>query len=89
MRIGASLSIPVIVALSVRHTLTCHDREFGGAYDLGGACDVACEPVVKEPLGDLRQAGVIHADEPLWNQRGRLRGLWVVLYCRRPPATPA
>ncbi|HEX2174222.1 MAG TPA: IS66 family transposase [Dehalococcoidia bacterium] len=40
---------------------------------------VACEPVVEDLLGDLRQAGVIHADETPWRQHGRLRWLWVVL----------
>jgi transposase len=40
---------------------------------------VACEPVVEDLLGDLRQAGVIHADETPWKQHGRLRWLWVVL----------
>jgi transposase len=38
---------------------------------------VACEPVVEDLLGDLRQAGVIHADETPWKQHGRLR--WLVL----------
>jgi transposase len=38
---------------------------------------VACEPVVEDLLGDLRQAGVIHADETPWRQHGRLR--WLVL----------
>jgi hypothetical protein len=38
---------------------------------------VACEPVVEDLFGDLRQAGVIHADETPWKQHGRLR--WLVL----------
>jgi hypothetical protein len=33
----------------------------------------------RDLLGDLRQAGVIHADETPWRQHGRLRWLWVVL----------
>ena len=40
---------------------------------------IACEPVVEDLLGDLRQAGVIQADETPWKQHGRLRWLWVVL----------
>jgi transposase len=38
---------------------------------------IACEPVVEDLLGDLRQGGVIHADETPWRQHGRLR--WLVL----------
>src|ERR687897_3822970 len=40
---------------------------------------IACEPVVADLLGELRKAGVIHADETPWRQHGRLRWLWVVL----------
>lgn len=40
---------------------------------------VACEPVVEDLLGDLREAGVIHADETPWRQKTTRCWLWVVL----------
>jgi transposase len=40
---------------------------------------IACEPVVEDLLGDLRQAGVIHADETPWRQHKKRYWLWVVL----------
>jgi transposase len=80
-----------IAALSVRyHVSRARIREFlavwfGVPLSVGtlDRCirevGVACEPVVEDLLGDLRQAGVIHADETPWRQHGRLRWLWVVL----------
>jgi transposase len=80
-----------IAALSVRyHVSRAKIREFltvwfGVPLSVGtlDRCirevGVACEPVVEDLLGDLRQAGVIHADETPWKQHGRLRWLWVVL----------
>jgi len=80
-----------IAALSVRyHISRARIREFlagwfGVALSVGtlDRCirevGVACEPVVEDLLDDLRQAGVIHADETPWKQHGRLRWLWVVL----------
>jgi transposase len=80
-----------IAALSVRyHVSRARIREFlavwfGVPLSVGtlDRCirevGVACEPVVEDLLGDLRQAGVIHADETPWKQHGRLRWLWVVL----------
>ena len=80
-----------IAALSVRyHVSRAKIREFlavwfGVPLSVGtlDRCirevGVACEPVVEDLLGDLRQAGVIHADETPWRQHGRLRWLWVVL----------
>lgn len=39
---------------------------------------LACEPIVKDLIEDLRRAGVINADETPWPQQGRgLRWLWV------------
>ena len=79
----------VIAALSVRyHVSRAKIREFlavwfGVPLSVGtlDRCirevGVACEPVVEDLLGDLRQAGVIHADETPWRQHGRLR--WLVL----------
>jgi transposase len=40
---------------------------------------LACEPVVEGLIEDLRQCGVINADETPWPQRGHLRWLWVAL----------
>jgi transposase len=40
---------------------------------------LACEPIVEGLLTDLRQSGLINADETPWPQRGRLRWLWVAL----------
>src|SRR5512134_3150207 len=80
-----------IAALSVRyHVSRAKVREFlavwfGVPLSVGtlDRCirevGVACEPVVEDLLGDLRQAGVMHADETPWRQHGRLRWLWVVL----------
>src|SRR5689334_6431336 len=80
-----------IAALSVRyHVSRAKIREFlavwfGVPLSVGtlDRCirevGIACEPVVEDLLGDLRQAGVIHADETPWKQHGRLRWLWVVL----------
>src|SRR3954466_331881 len=80
-----------IAALSVRyHVSRARIREFlavwfGVPLSVGtlDRCirevGVACEPVVEDLLGDLRQAGVIHADETPWKQHGRLRWLWGVL----------
>jgi transposase len=80
-----------IAALSVRyHVSRAKIREFlavwfGVPLSVGtlDRCirevGVACEPVVEDLLGDLRQAGVIHADETPWKQHGRLRWLWVAL----------
>src|SRR3954466_8062490 len=80
-----------IAALSVRyHISRARIREFlAGWFGVTlsvGTLDrcirevgVACEPVVEDLLDDLRQAGVIHADETPWKQHGRLRWLWVVL----------
>ena len=80
-----------IAALSVRyHVSRARIREFltvwfGVSLSVGtlDRCirevGIACEPVVEDLLGDLRQAGVIHADETPWKQHGRLRWLWVVL----------
>src|SRR4051794_29627226 len=80
-----------IAALSVRyHVSRAKIREFlavwfGVPLSVGtlDRCirevGIACEPVVEDLLGDLRQAGVIHADETPWRQHGRLRWLWVVL----------
>src|SRR4051812_12450066 len=80
-----------IAALSVRyHVSRAKIREFlavwfGVPLSVGtlDRCirevGVACEPVVEDLLGDLRQAGVIHADETPWKQHGRLRWLWGVL----------
>jgi hypothetical protein len=80
-----------IAALSVRyHVSRARIREFlavwfGVPLSVGtlDRCirevGIACEPVVEDLLGDLRQAGVIHADETPWRQHGRLRWLWVVL----------
>jgi transposase len=80
-----------IAALSVRyHVSRARIREFlavwfGVPLSVGtlDRCirevGVACEPVVEDLLGDLRQAGVIHADETPRRQHGRLRWLWVVL----------
>lgn len=80
-----------IAALSVRyHVSRARIREFltvwfGVSLSVGtlDRCirevGIACEPVVEDLLGDLRQAGVIHADETLWKQHGRRRWLWVVL----------
>ncbi len=80
-----------IAALSIRyHVSRAKIREFLAVwFDVPlsvGTLDrcirevgVACEPVVEDLLGDLRQAGVIHADETPWRQHGRLRWLWVVL----------
>src|SRR3954452_13028475 len=80
-----------IAALSVRyHVSRAKIREFLAVwFDVPlsvGTLDrcirevgIACEPVVEDLLGDLRQAGVIHADETPWKQHGRLRWLWVVL----------
>src|SRR3954469_5217491 len=80
-----------IAALSVRyHVSRAKIREFlavwfGVPLSVGtlDRCirevGVACEPVVEDLLGDLRQADVIHADETPWRQHGRLRWLWVVL----------
>jgi hypothetical protein len=67
-RIREFLAVWFSVPLSVG-TLDRGSREVG----------VACEPVVADLLGDLRQAGVIHADETPWRQHGRWRWLWVVL----------
>src|SRR5688500_18614125 len=67
-----------IAALSVRyHVSRAKIREFltvwfGVPLSVGtlDRCirdvGVACEPVVEDLLGDLRQAGVIHADETPW-----------------------
>jgi transposase len=80
-----------IAALSVRtHVSRAKIREFlavrfGVPLSVGtlDRCirevGVACEPAVEDLLGDLRQGGVIHADETPWRQHGRLRWLWVVL----------
>jgi transposase len=80
-----------IAALSVRyHVSRAKIREFlavwfGVPLSVGtlDRCirevGIACEPVVEDLLGDLRQAGVIQADETPWRQHGRLRWLWVVL----------
>jgi transposase len=80
-----------LAALSVRyHVSRARIREFlavwfGVPLSVGtiDRCirevGIACEPVVEDLLGDLRQAGVIHADETPWRQHGRLRWLWVVL----------
>lgn len=80
-----------IAALSVRyHISRAKIREFltvwfGVSLSVGtlDRCirevGIACEPVVEDLLGDLRQAGVIHADETPWKQHGRRRWLWVVL----------
>ncbi|QQP93995.1 transposase (plasmid) [Skermanella sp. TT6] len=80
-----------IAALSVRyHVSRTRIREFLAVwFDVPlsvGTLDrcirevgVACESVVEDLLGDLRQAGVIHADQTPWRQHGRLRWLWVVL----------
>jgi hypothetical protein len=80
-----------IAALSVRyHVSRARIREFltvwfGVSLSVGtlDRCirevGIACEPVVEDLLGDLRQAGVIHADETPWKQHGRRRWLWVVL----------
>lgn len=88
--VGPALAT-VIAALSVRyHVSRAKIREFlavwfGVALSVGtlDRCirevGVACEPVAEDLLGDLRQAGVIHADETPWKQHGRLRWLWVVL----------
>ena len=40
---------------------------------------VACEPVAEELLEEVRGAGLIHADETPWYERGAFRWLWVVL----------
>ena len=40
---------------------------------------VACEPVAEELLEEVRVAGLIHADETPWYERGAFRWLWVVL----------
>ena len=40
---------------------------------------LACEPIVEGLLTDLRQSGLINADETPWPQRGHLRWLWVAL----------
>ena len=40
---------------------------------------VACEPVAEELLDEVRGAGLIHADETPWYERGAFRWLWVVL----------
>jgi hypothetical protein len=98
--VGPALAT-LIAALSVRyHVSRARIREFlavwfGVPLSVGtlDRCirevGVACEPVVEDLLGDLRQAGVIHADETPWRQHpwrqhpwrqhGRLRWLWVVL----------
>jgi hypothetical protein len=80
-----------IAALSVRyHVSRAKIREFltvwfGVSLSVGtlDRCirevGIACEPVVEDLLGDLRQAGVIHADETPWKQHGRRRWLWVIL----------
>jgi transposase len=88
--VGSALAT-FIAALSVRyHVSRAKIREFlavwfGVPLSVGtlDRCirevGIACEPVVEDLLGDLRQAGVIHADETPWRQHGRLRWLWVVL----------
>jgi hypothetical protein len=80
-----------IAALSVRyHMSRAKIREFlavwfGVPLSVGtlDRCirevGIACAPVVAELRDDLRQAGVIHADETPWKQHGHLRWLWVVL----------
>ena len=40
---------------------------------------VACEPVAEDLLEEVRAAGLIHADETPWYERGAFRWLWVVL----------
>ncbi len=40
---------------------------------------LACEPIVEGLIEDLRQCGILNADETPWPQRGRLRWLWVAL----------
>ena len=40
---------------------------------------VACEPVAEDLLEVVRAAGLIHADETPWYERGAFRWLWVVL----------
>jgi hypothetical protein len=80
-----------IAALSVRyHISRARIREFlAGWFGVTlsvGTLDrcirevgVACEPVVEDLLDDLRQAGVIHADETPWRQKEKRCWLWVVL----------
>lgn len=80
-----------IAALSVRYRLSRrHIREFllawFGVTLAVGTLDrcirevgVACEPVVEDLLGDLRQAGVLHADETPWRQHVKRGWLWVLL----------
>jgi hypothetical protein len=80
-----------IAALSVRyHISRTRIREFlAGWFGVTlsvGTLDrcirevgVACEPVVENLLDDLRQAGVIHADETPWRQKEKRCWLWVVL----------
>ena len=80
-----------IAALSVRyHISRTRIREFlAGWFGVTlsvGTLDrcirevgVACEPVVETLLDDLRQAGVIHADETPWRQKEKRCWLWVVL----------
>jgi transposase len=91
--VGSTLAT-FLAALSVRYRLSrARIREFLTAW-FGvplsvGTIDrcirevgVACEPVVDDLLGDLRQAGVIHADETPWRQQNserRRRWLGVVL----------
>ena len=84
-----------IAALSVRyHMSRARIREFlAGWFGVTlsvGTLDrcirevgVACEPVVEDLLDDLRQAGVIHADETPWRQKENRAGCgWC---CPRPP----
>jgi hypothetical protein len=40
---------------------------------------LACEPMVEGLLADLREAGIVNADETPWPQRGKLRWLWIAL----------
>lgn len=80
-----------VAALSVRYHLSrAKIREFlAGWFGVSlavGTLDrcirevgVACEPVVEDLLADLRQAGVVHADETPWRQGPRRCWLWVVL----------
>lgn len=88
--VGAALAT-FLAALSVRYHLSrAKIREFlltwFGVRLSVGTIDrcirevgVACEPVVAELLGDLRHAGVIHADETPWRQASKRCWLWVVL----------
>lgn len=80
-----------IAALAIRHHQSRRKiREFlvtwmGVALSVGAIdrcireVGVACEPVVEELLEEVRVAGLIHADETPWYERGAFRWLWVVL----------